>query len=239
MQMLVRLNKRPSSDGRRFTYVLRYTDRHGKRRWETLCHSDKRKAERQRDKKEKELRMGYVEIGSMRLKDFVADSLAKTGDQIRESTRKDYKSTMTDLIKVVGNIDYKRIQQMHGEIFRQARLDQGDSPATVGKKLRGLKRLFQLAVERKQLDENPFKYIRVPKVPKQKIRIYSSREMDRILGTASKVQNETVLEWDLVITLALTTGMRRSELLNLVWSNIDFVQMVFEVSPKKNTDETW
>ncbi len=53
------------------------------------------------------------------------------------------------------------------------------------------------------------------------------------------MQNESVLEWDLIITLALTTGMRRSELLNLVWSNIDFDQMVVEVGPKKNTDETW
>ena len=33
--------------------------------------------------------------------------------------------------------------------------------------------------------------------------------------------------------------MRRSELLNLVWSNIDFDEMVFEVSPKRNTKETW
>lgn len=146
----------------------------------------------------------------------MTDSLVRTSDQIREGTRKDYKSTMTDIIKVVGNIDYKRIQQMHGELFRQTLLDQGDSPATVGKKLRGLKRLFQLAVERKQLDENPFKYIRVPKVPKQKIRIYSSEEIGRMLRTASEVQNESVLEWDLVITLALTTGMRRSELLKLV-----------------------
>ncbi|MHC4113340.1 MAG: tyrosine-type recombinase/integrase [Planctomycetota bacterium] len=51
--------------------------------------------------------------------------------------------------------------------------------------------------------------------------------------------NESVLEWDLIITLALTTGMRRSELLNFVWSNIDFGEMTIEVSPKRNTAETW
>ena len=193
MRILVRLNKRPSSDGRRFTYVLRYTDRHGRRRWENLGHSDKRKAEKQREKKEKELRMGYVASGSMRLRDFMKDSFMRTGDQIRESTRKDYGSAMTDLIKAVGNIDYQRIQQTHGELFRQARLDQGDSPATVGKKLRGLKRLFQLAVERKQLDENPFRYVKVPKVPRQKIRIYTALEIDRMLRTASELHNESVL----------------------------------------------
>ena len=56
---------------------------------------------------------------------------------------------------------------------------------------------------------------------------------------ASNFQKESILEWDLLITLALTTGMRRSELLNLVWSNIDFCKMIIEVSPKENTDETW
>ena len=33
--------------------------------------------------------------------------------------------------------------------------------------------------------------------------------------------------------------MRKSELLNLVWSDIDFAEMTAEVSPKQETDETW
>ena len=239
MKQLVKLNKRPSRDGQRFTFFLRYDGEDGKRKWETLGHGDMRKAKRQRAQKEKELRMGYVALGSMRLRDFVKDSFVRTGDQIRESTRKDYGSSMTDLIDAIGNIDYQCVQQTHGELFRQAWLDEGDTPATVGKKLRGLKRLFQLAIERKQLDENPFRYVKVPKVPRQKIRIYAAAEIDRMLRTASELQNESVLEWDLLITLALTTGMRRSELLNLAWSNIDFAEMIVEVSPKQNTDETW
>ena len=175
MKQLVRLNTRPSSDGKSFTYVLRYTDIDRKRKWVTLGHSNRRKAEQQRTQKERKLRMGYVVPGSMRLSDFARDSFAKTGDQIRESTRKDYESAMRDLIKTIGNIDYQCVQQVHGELFRQAQLDHGDSPATVAKKLRSLKRLFQLSVERKQLDENPFRYVKVPKTPSalshQKIRV--------------------------------------------------------------------
>jgi len=239
MKQLVRLNKRASRNGTCFTYVLRYTDQYGKRKWQTLGHSNRRKAEKQRAKKEKELRMGYVEPTSMRLTAFVEDSLARTGDQIRESTRKDYASAMKDLVKTIGNMDYKLVRQTHGEQFRQVRLDCGNSPATVAKKLRGLKRIFQLAVERKQLDENPFKYIKAPKVPKQKIRVYTSEEIDRMLKTAAELQSKFHLEWHLIITLALTTGMRRSELLNLVWNDIDFNEMVIEVTPKDDTKETW
>lgn len=239
MKQLVKLNKRPRCGGRKFTYALRYNGEDGKRKCETLGHTNLRKAERQRDQKEKELRMGYIEPGSMRLKDFMEDSLTKTGDQIRESTRIDYREAMEDFIEVLGNIDYQCVQQTHGEFFRQTCLDRGDSPATIAKKLRGLKRFFCLAVQRKQLDENPLQFVKLPKVPRQRIRIYTPEEINRILRAASQFQNPNVLEWDLMITLAITTGMRKSELLNMVWSDIDFGEMTIEVTPKENTDETW
>jgi len=188
---------------------------------------------------ERELRMGIVEPGSMKLRDFMKDSLARTGDQIRESTRIDYEHSMNELIDLVGNIDYQNVQQTQGELFRQACLDMGNSPATVAKKLRELKRFFQLAVERKQLEENPFRYVKLPKSPKKKIRIYTEDESERILRAASEIQNESILEWDLAITLVLTTAMRKSELLNLTWNDIDFDEQTVGVNPKKNTDETW
>ena len=167
------------------------------------------------------------------------DSLTKTGDQIRESTRIDYCEAMEDFIAVMGNLDYQCVQQTHGEFYRQTCLDRGDSPATIAKKLRGLKRFFCLAVQRKQLYENPLQYVKLPKVPRQRIRIYTEEETARMLRAASQFQKPDVLEWDLVITLAITTGMRKSELLNMVWSDIDFGEMTIEITPKKNTDETW
>ena len=65
---MVKLWERPSDDGKSFTYYLLYTDEHRKRRQKSLGHADKRKAERQRAKLERELRMGIVEQGPMKLK---------------------------------------------------------------------------------------------------------------------------------------------------------------------------
>lgn len=45
--------------------------------------------------------------------------------------------------------------------------------------------------------------------------------------------------WDLLIVVALGTGMRRGELLNATWWNVDFDKQTIDVSPKKNTDQTW
>ncbi len=240
---LVTLWERPSQGGKGFTYYLLYNDECGNRRQKSLGHTDKRKAERQRAKFERHLRMGTVEPGSLKIKEFVKDSLIKTGDQIRESTRHEYYAAAKDFIKKIGNMDYQKVTLEHGEKYRQVCLDSGNSPATVTKKIKHLKRLFQLGVNRKQLDENPFKYVDTPKVRKKKIRIYMDKECRNILNAARQFCLERNLEycpqWDLLIIVSLTTAMRRAELLNLTWSDIDFEQQVIDITPKDNTEETW
>jgi len=238
MRQLVRLRTRPSRDGKTFMYLLDYLDENGKRKRISLGHSDRRKAERQRAQKERELQMGLVGPESMRTCDFLEDSLVRTGGQIRESTRQEYRSAMEHFINVVGNIDLQKVCHKHGELFRQVCLDQGINPATVAKKLRHIKRLFQLAVERKQLDENPVRRVKLPRSPTKKVVTFSPEQCERIIKVAKDCQNRTSVRWDLLIALALITGMRRGELLNTVWSDIDFEAKTIEVSPKKNTDRT-
>ena len=217
MNDLVRLNVRPSRDGKKFVYRLDYLDENGKRRRISLGHADRRKAERQRAQKERELRMGVVVQESMKLSDFLEDSLNRTGSQIRESTRCEVERDMRHFIKVVGNIDYQKVMLKHGELFRQTCLDKGNTPGTTAKKLRHIKRVFQLAVERKQLDENPLKYIKLPKSPKKKVEAYTADECERILKATQDSLTNTDFRWNLLVIAALATGMRRGELLNSVW----------------------
>ena len=127
MKQLVKLSRRSRCSGRTFTYALRYKDEIGKQRCESLGHTNQRKAEKQRAQKEKQLRMGYVEPGSMKLRDFMEDSLARTGDQIRESTRREIISAMKDFIGTIGNIDFRNVTLMHSELYLQACLDRGNS----------------------------------------------------------------------------------------------------------------
>lgn len=105
--------------------------------------------------------------------------------------------------------------------------------------MQSIKRFFNLAIQRKQIEENSLLYVKAPKVPKKRIRIYTEDEINRLVQNASTFQNNDVLEWDLLVTLAITTGMRKSELLNLVWDDIDFEQIVIEVNAKENTGQTW
>ncbi len=130
-------------------YMLEYVDQGGKKRCPSLGHVDKRKAERQRKETELKLRTGVLGPGSTALREFLEDSLSRTGDQTRGSTQYEHRSAMEQFIEVVGNVDYQKVRLAHGELFRQHCLDRANTRATVSKKLRSLKRLFQLAVERR------------------------------------------------------------------------------------------
>jgi integrase len=243
MKQLVRLNKRSRCGGREFTYALRYTGEDGKRRCESLGHTNRRKAEMQRSKKEKELRMGYLEPSSMRLTDFMEDSLARTGDQIRESTRVITRVSMNDFVRTIGNIDFRSVRLAHGKLYLQTCLDRGNAKGTVAKKLRHIKRLFKLAVNREQLDENPLQHIAMPKSPRKRINVYADAQCRSLLKAAQEYAAKSDLRqsirWDLMITVALATAMRRAELLNCTWGDVDFDAQTIEINPKGNTRETW
>jgi len=118
-KQLVRLWERPSCDGKRFRYYLLNSDEQERRRQKSLGHANRRKAERQRAQFERKLAMGIVEPGSMRLTDSLEDSLRRTGDQIRESTYKEYRLAMEDFTRAIGNLDYRRVSLSDAEFYRQ------------------------------------------------------------------------------------------------------------------------
>jgi integrase len=243
MKQLVRLRMRPSRDGKSFAYFIDYKDEKGKRRRLSLGHADRQKAKRQQAQKERELRMGVVEPPSLKLSDFVTDSLARTGDQIRESTREEYARTMREFIRVVGDKDLQRVTLQDGEHYRQVCLDEGNRPATVVKKLKEIKCLFQTAVKRRQVDENPLAHIQMPKCSTKEVHVFTEAECERIVKAAQDFvdqrRGKPVVRWDLLVLMGLCTGMRRGELLNCTWSDIDLAAQTLTVSPKDDTKETW
>ena len=184
MKQLVRLRMWSSRDRSSFAYFIDYKDEDGTRRRVSLGHADRQKAKRQQTQKERELRMGIVEPQSTKLSDFVTDSLARTGDQIRESTREEYSSTMRDFVSVVGDKDLQRVSLQDGERYRQVCFDRGNRPATVVKELKEIRCIFTTAVKRRQLDENPLAYIKMPKYSVKEVHIFSGAECDRIVRAA-------------------------------------------------------
>ena len=234
MNKLVRLWKRPCKNGREFRYVLIWYDEQGKERWQTLKHADGRKAERQRAQKERELRMGIVEPGSMKLSELLEDYVQRTRTQIEESTAYSAAYRMKDFIAAVGDIRAEDVTYRHCERFLQYCIDRGLSLATVNTHIKMVKRIFSLAVRRGQLEETPFKGLPLMKVPQKTIRLLNNNEIRRI--TNATASNPV---WTARILLAKTAGLRRGEILNLTVNDIDFDKGKVIVQPKKESKGTW
>ena len=240
MKELVRLRMRRSRDEKSFRYMLDYVDQDGRRCQISLGHTDKRKAERQRQEKELELRMNVAEPLSMRLSDFFRDSLARTKGQVRATSLGETKRSMKDFVECVGDIDVQEVRYEHGERFIQYCLDQKLSAGTVAKKIKHLKRVFQLAEDRGQLDRHPLRKLKPPKVAKRKVRVFTAQECDALYTAARQYEEKgRQVRWELLIRMCLATGMRRGESMNTTWRDIDFANMTVEVSPKKSLANIW
>jgi len=240
MKELVRLRMRPSRNKKSFRYMLDYVDQSGKRRQISLGHADKRRAERQRYEKELELRMHIAEPISMRLTDFFQDSLKRTKGQVRTTTLEDRARTIREFRECVGDIDVQDVGYEHGERFIQYCMAKNLTAGTTTKKVKQLKRVFQLAEDRGQLDRHPLRRLKPPKAPRRKIRVYIDQECHGLCRFARQYEEKgSPIKWELLIRMCLGTGMRRGELLNTTWRDIDFARMTVDVSPKEDREDTW
>jgi integrase len=220
--------------------MLDYVAQDARRHQISLGHADKRRAERQRHEKELELRVNVTGPVSMRLTDFFRDSLGRTKGQVRATTLGETARSMKDFVDCVGDIDVQEVRHEHGERFIQYCLDQKLSTGTVTKKIKHLKRVFQLAEDRSQLDRHPLRKLRPPKVAKRKVRVFTGQECDALCKAAHQYEEKgRPVRWELLIRTCLATGMRRGELMNITWRDIDFANMTVEVSPKKSRVDTW
>ena len=60
-----------------------------------------------------------------------------------------------------------------------------------------------------------------------------------MIQAAKDFSNKKTLAWDILILVGLCTGMRRGELLNATWKDVDFEMQTIDVAPKKDSDRTW
>ncbi|NBD27011.1 site-specific integrase [Paenibacillus glycinis] len=88
-----------------------------------------------------------------------------------------------------------------------------------------LKDIFDRAVEWRIIKINPVEAIKRPKISKTNVDVYNESEVSTLLQA---IINEPI-QWRLMITLALTTGLRRGELLALEWKHLNLHEGVIDV----------
>lgn len=94
------------------------------------------------------------------------------------------------------------------------------SSATIFYHYRVLNNIFNFAEEIQIIKENPVKKVKKPKVESKEVEVYTLEETQKLLECLES--EKQVPHWQIIIKLAITTGMRRSELLGLEFKHFDY-----------------
>jgi len=108
------------------------------------------------------------------------------------------------------------------------------APATIDKYLKNLSHLFTMAVDEWEwVEANPVKKIKKPKLPIGRVRFLDDEELKRLLKACKESSNHHLY---LCVVLAISTGMRQGEQMNLKWKDVNLKEGYLILHVTKNTD---
>lgn len=223
-------------------YDLRWFDNQGKQHSEMVgySHADAKEA---KSAKERELNQhGDIQAVTWTVfqkghVDGMRAEISKDGDGVSASYVGEHLRVLTRFAKFCHKY-VCRVTREDVDAFKQGRLESGASASTVNGELRIIRAALSHAVALGYIVKNPAKGIkpmRVVKKPERK-RVLSQDESRKLLDACPNVY------WKAFIYCALSTGMRRWELLGLEWADVDLLNGVIQVRnkpgrPTKNRKE--
>ncbi len=106
------------------------------------------------------------------------------------------------------------------------------SPSTVVRYLAALSHAFTVAVkEWGWLDDSPMRKVTKPKEPRGRIRFLNDEERTRLLQACKDSEHPYLY---IVVVMALSTGMRQGEMMNLTWKDVHFEAKKIVLQTTKN-----
>lgn len=215
---------------RRFSWIVRWHETNGRKRGKLF--DKKREAEKFALKLQESVNAGKQdEPEKIKLKYFISEHKKLMKNQVSEATVVDQIRVLRFLEEFLGSERLLvKISSRDAEAFIAHRLQQKLSPATVNKDIRTLKRIFNLAIEPRgyiREDRNPFAKIKQRKLTPKTIRYLSTKEYHAL------IENNGMLWWKAFLSIAYCCGLRRGEILNLTWKDVDFINQLIHVRAKE------
>jgi integrase len=173
---------------------------------------------------------GKQETPAPLLRDFITDTFLPWSKVNKRTWLHDeYRSR--PLIKALGNKPMDEISPIQIEKYKQDRRasktsrDGDRAPSTVNRELELLSKVFSLAIDQGLTIPNPCRKVKHFREDNERNRYLSDQEEARLLSVLIGPRAELRA----VVILAIHTGMRRGELLNLRWANVDFERGLIHV----------
>src|SRR5215210_1231803 len=225
---------RKNKQGKIIGYRGSYFAPDGKRRY--VSATRKSDAERALRQAMTDADRGFVFDGrTLALEDYLTRWLTNSvKDTVRRSTFVQYKSVVyRHLIPALGRLKLKALTPAHARSLYREKLDSGLSPRTVQYIHVTLHKAFKQAVMDGLIPRNIADAVKAPQAHKKEVKPLTPAEVMVLLSAASGDRLEA-----LYVT-AVHTGLRRSELLGLKWTDIDLDASTLAVQRSLDKDGTF
>ncbi len=156
--------------------------------------------------------------------DYYLESFSKVNKSKSMYTRE--QTAVRSLRPFLGKYQLNAITPMLIEHFKRKRLKDGRKPATVNRELDCLRQIYRLAVRDRRVIGNPAREVK--KLPEDNEIANAITDQDEELLLAHAAPHLR----DLIIC-AVDTGMRRSDIFDLRWSNVDIPNRVIVIKQQK------
>ncbi|MFK7695370.1 tyrosine-type recombinase/integrase [Paenibacillus sp. HJGM_3] len=147
--------------------------------------------------------------------------------ELEYKTQENYEfHTNKRILPYFGSMKIEKIRALHVIDYLDKLSESGLGSASIVYNYRVLRSMFNKAVEWQVIKESPMKAVKKPKEkPSVELNVYDEEESMQLFKALEDADNR----FKILITLALTTGMRRAELLGLEWKNIDLTTGTIQV----------
>lgn len=209
--------------------VWYYRIRHKGKLIRKVVGPQKRQAELAYQKKKVELSEG--KLPSKPKKEILFRDLAKLYMELYSIPHK--KSFVRDEISInhintfMGDWYVSQITPLMIERYKSDRMRKV-SKATVNREMACLKTIFSKGIEWEKIDHNPSAKVKFFKEKGKRLRFFSINEIHQILDTVPNHQKP-------IVRVALYTGLRRGNILDLKWKDIDFKHHILFVDNPKGS----
>lgn len=114
------------------------------------------------------------------------------------------------------------------------KLSESRAPATVNRYLAALSHVFTMAVnEWEWMDDNPMRKVKKLVEPRGRVRYLSKVEKNRLINACKDSEVKALLP---IVLIAISTGMRQGEILNLKWKDLDLQSGRLVIQKSKNNE---
>lgn len=133
-----------------------------------------------------------------------------------------------NLLKMFSGREIKNISAHELEEYKVQRINEV-SASTVNRELTCIKHMFNKAVEWRYLRHNQLQSVKRFKEPPGRLRYLTDNEIEILL-------KECAVHLKPIVITALNTGMRKGEILDLLWSDVDMHNRLITIRKSKNNE---